>query len=62
MCCPTIPHDQRNATEMGPAGVSVEDSKGPSVLDYDHHTSLEQNKKTGCCLIVCVFHNIIYGF
>lgn len=47
MCCPTIPHDQRNAAEMGPAGVSVEDGKGPPVLDYDHHTCmmiLEQNK------------------
>lgn len=43
---------------MDPAGVSVENSKGISVLDYDH-TFLGQNEKTGCCLIV--FHNTVYG-
>lgn len=50
--CPTIPNDQRNALEMGPAGVSVENSKGVSALGYNH-TFLGQNEKTGCCLIVC---------
>ena len=37
---------------MDPVGVSVENSKGISVVNYDH-TFLGQNEKTGCCLIVC---------
>lgn len=50
--CPTIPSDQRNALEMGPAERVCGEQQGISVLDYNH-AFLGQNEKTGCCLIVC---------